>query len=93
MYKLAYSNFGQQCCYDHNGAYTTQEIPAGSADFEYPMDSYLLHQSSDYFPYRACCIDSKDDDFCKMYYEKRPKDSGNPNVSCQDVVPRTGIHT
>ena len=64
---------GQQCCYDAAGEYTTDNIAAGSADFYFPLDHYLLHQSSDYFPYKACCIDSDDTHFCDLYYARRPK--------------------
>ena len=68
------------------GRYTTDNIPAGSADEKYPFDHYLLHQSSDYFPYKACCIDSNDKDFCDFYYQKRPKS----NSTCQRTSTRTG---
>lgn len=73
---------GQQCCYDARGRYTTDNIAAGSADFYYPFDHYLLHQSSDYFPYKACCVDSNDTDFCSLYYQLRPKG----NSSCRFVT-------
>ena len=77
---------GQQCCYDKTGEYTTDNIPAGSADYRYPIDHYLLHQASDYFPYKACCIDSNDTTFCDRYYKLRPKG----NSTCQPVVTITG---
>ena len=70
---------GEQCCYDANGRYTRDIISAGSADFYYPFDHYLLHQSSDYFPYKACCVDSKNTSLCDMYYQLRP----TSNSSCQ----------
>jgi len=78
---------GQQCCYDINGRYTTNNLPAGSADYKYPFDRYLLHQSSDYFPYKACCIDANDTNFCNLYYQLRPKG----NSTCQPVVTRIGM--
>ena len=77
---------GQQCCYDSNEQYTTDNKPAGSADYRFPLDNYLLHQSSDYFPYKACCIDSNDTTFCDLYYQVRPKGDSN----CQPVVTMTG---
>ena len=68
---------GQQCCYDSNGEYTTNGKSAGSADYYYPMEDYLKHQVSDYFPYRACCVDSDDTTFCDDYYEIRPQHSSS----------------
>ena len=70
-------NIGQQCCYDSNGDYTTNGKSAGSADRYYPMDNYLNHQISDYFPYKACCVDSNDIKHCSNYYESRPWHNGS----------------
>lgn len=42
----------------------------------FPTKFYLQHQSSDYYPYKACCIDSDDPSFCQKYYDMRPKDNG-----------------
>ena len=70
--------YGQQCCYDAAGEYATANNAAGSADYYFPFDHYLLHQSSDYFPYKACCVDSNDTEFCNLYYEIRPK----ANATC-----------
>ena len=81
-----YRDIGQQCCYDAKGRYTTDNPSAGSADYRYPYHHYLLHQSSDYFPYKACCIDSNDTAFCSMYYELRPKGNG----ICQTNKPKIG---
>ena len=72
---------GEQCCYNANGQYITNGTAAGSADYYYPVDYYLQHQSSDYFPYKACCIYSNDTDFCKLYYQIRPASNG----ICQNV--------
>ena len=77
---------GQQCCYDARGRYTTDNIPAGSADYNYPLNHYLLHQSSDYFPYKACCIDSNDINYCALYYQIRPKG----NSTCKPIMTITG---
>ena len=85
---LLYSHSGEQCCYDTQGRYISDSIAAGSADYYYPLDNYLLHQSSDYFPYRACCIDSNDANFCDLYYQIRPKS----NTTCQPVVTRIGTY-
>ncbi|XP_065893780.1 uncharacterized protein [Dysidea avara] len=79
-------NLGQQCCYDGEGKYITANIPAGSADFYFPLDYYLQHQSSDYFPYKTCCIDTNDPQFCEKYYSKRPKDI----VNGTDCIPAIG---
>ena len=76
---------GQQCCYNAKGEYTVDDITAGSTDYKYPPDQYLLHQSSDYFPYKACCVDS-DVSFCKYYYEMRPKG----NSTCKPMETTTG---
>ena len=81
-YYLLYSHSGEQCCYNAKGEYTSDNIAAGSADYYYPLHHYLLHQSSDYFPYRACCIDSNDTDLCDLYYQLRPK----TNSTCQSVT-------
>ena len=81
-----YRDIGQQCCYDAKGWYTTNNPSAGSADYRYPYDHYLLHQSSDYFPYKACCIDSNDAAFCNLYYELRPKGNG----TCHTNKPKIG---
>ena len=87
MYTLMYyRENGQQCCYDKTGEYTTDSMPAGSADYRYPFDHYLLHQASDYFPYKACCIDSNDTTLCDRYYKKRPKGDSN----CQSIVTMIG---
>jgi len=75
---FSYSRVGQQCCYDRDGNYITTNGPAGSADYRFPATLYLQHQSSDYFPYKVCCVDSNDPDFCEKYYEMRPKDNGSP---------------
>ena len=86
-----FRNLGQQCCYDGEGKYITANIPAGSADFYFPLDYYLQHQSSDYFPYKTCCIDTNDPQFCEKYYSKRPKDI----VNGTDCIPAIGtyVHT
>ena len=92
MILCVYRETGQQCCYNTKGEYTVSNVPAGSADYKYPFDHYLLHQSSDYFPYKACCIDSNDTDFCDLYYQLRP----TGNSSCQSVMTRIGksyVHT
>ena len=70
---------GQQCCYNASGAYTNNGKSAGSADHSYPMEDYLQHQASDYFPYRACCVDSNDTAFCDQYYELRPRQNDMSN--------------
>ena len=75
-------NIGQQCCYDLNGDYTTNGKSAGSADRYYPMGDYFNHQISDYFPYRACCVDSSDKELCKKYYDLRP--SWQSGSQCQN---------
>ena len=86
MMLCVYRKIGQQCCYNARGEYTISNIPAGSADYKYPSDHYLLHQSSDYFPYKACCIDSEDTSFCDFYYQLRPKG----NSTCQPIVTMIG---
>ena len=82
------SNFGQQCCYDYNGYYITTNGPAGSADYYYPATHYLEHQSSDYFPYKVCCVDSDDPTLCAKYYKRRPKDNG---LICTSLESNKGI--
>ena len=80
---------GQQCCYDADGNYTTNGRSAGSADHSYPMEDYLQHQASDYFPYRACCVDSDDITFCREYYRIRPRESDMSNCNNNN---RRGIY-
>ncbi|XP_065894428.1 protein mesh-like isoform X2 [Dysidea avara] len=77
-------NFGQQCCYDTEGKYITTNGPAGSADYYFPGTHYLQHQSSDYFPYKVCCVDSNPT-YCAQYYERRPiaKDNGTVCTSTE----------
>jgi len=84
------STIGQQCCYDDEGRYITTSLPAGSADYYFPLEYYLQHQSSDYFPYKTCCVDAYDPDFCEKYYSKRPKDNVN-GTGCSPVVPDRGM--
>ena len=88
FYCLCYSHSGQQCCYDFSGDYTTDNNAAGSADYYYPLDHYLLHQSSDYFPYRACCVDSEDIGYCDLYYQVRP----TSNSTCHSLIHTKGMH-
>ena len=94
---------GQQCCYNAEGIFTRSKrqtksgapvtAPAGSADFYFPVTSYLNHQHADYFPYRACCIESNHVPFCNQYYSIRPidnnADDGN-DASCTRRVAITG---
>ena len=84
-----YRTIGQQCCYDSNGDYTTNGKSAGSADYYYPMQNYLKHQVSDYFPYRACCIDSNDTTFCDTYYDIRPQQN---TTQCQNSNKKKGMY-
>jgi len=84
---LSNRNLGQQCCYDSNGKFISTNKPAGSADYSIPTTMYLQHQSSDYYPYKVCCIDSNDPDFCEKYYEMRPKDNGS---NCGTAQPDRG---
>ena len=81
---------GQQCCYNSNGDYTKDGKSAGSSDYSYPMEHYLKHQISDYFPYRACCIESKDSKICNDYYELRPQES-NVAKQCDSNSSEKGI--
>ena len=76
-------DLGQQCCYNADGNYITTNVPAGSADYYFQTDYYLQHQSSDYFPYKVCCVDNDDDGICTKYYEMRPKDNGTSCGSAQ----------
>ena len=80
---------GQQCCYDKGGRYITTNKAAGSADYYFPPDYYLEHQSSDFFPYKACCGDENDKDFCDKYYSLRPKDKDN-GTNCICAKPNRG---
>ena len=83
---------GQQCCYDSNGDYTKNGKSAGSADYSYPLEDYLNHQATDYFPYRACCVESDDSKFCSDYYELRPWESDIAN-QCNSNSTRRGMYT
>ena len=94
---------GQQCCYDAEGTFTrlkrqpesnaTVAAPAGSADFHFPVHSYLRHQCADYFPYRACCIESNHAPYCDQYYMIRPIDNNTDDASdirCTNTVVNRG---
>ena len=82
---------GQQCCYDDEqrltrikrqaGNSSTPAAPAGSADYFFPIQFYLRHQYADYFPYRACCIETDSIDLCEEYYNIRPTDN-SANGTC-----------
>ena len=89
-YMLMHSSFGQLCCYDDEGSHITTNGPAGSAYFYSPTKHYLQHLSSDYFPYKACCINANHHSSCTKYYSKRPKDSVN-GTSCTLPVPNRGV--
>ena len=86
---------GQQCCYNDQGRFTrikraensTPAAPAGSADYSFPIQFYLRHQYTDYFPYRACCIETDSIDFCTNYYNIRPTDNGT-NGTCTSADDR-----
>ena len=92
---LYYRSMGQQCCYNAEGIFTRSKrqtesgtpvaAPAGSADFYFPVTSYLNHQHADYFPYRTCCIESNHAPFCNQYYNIRPIDNNTDDgsdISC-----------
>lgn len=81
---------GQQCCYDSNGDYTRNGKSAGSADYSYPKEDYLNHQAADYFPYRACCVES-DFTFCSEYNKLRPQERDTAN-QCDSNSIRRGTY-
>ena len=94
---------GQQCCYNAEGIFTRSKrqsesnasvaAPAGSADLYFPVNSYMKHQYADYFPYRACCIESNHAPFCDQYYMKRPIDNNTDDTSetrCTSTVDNRG---
>ena len=84
-------NGGQQCCYNAEGIFTRSRrqpqgnisvaAPAGSADFYFPVNHYIKHQYADYFPYRACCIESNHAPFCDQYYNTRPIDNNTNDAN------------
>ena len=101
MILFANSNIGQQCCYDKKGILTrlkrqagnssSPEAPAGSADYFFPIQSYLRHQYADYFPYRACCIETDSPKFCDAYYNIRPTDNST-NGTCTSAANNRGMY-
>ena len=87
---------GQQCCYNTEGKFTRIKrqvgppaAPAGSADYYYPRHFYLNHQFEDYFPYRACCIESTS--LCEKYYNKRPTDNNGTTTECTSAAVDRGM--
>ena len=92
---------GQQCCYNDEGIFTrikrraenssSPEAPAGSADYFFPVQSYLRHQYADYFPYRACCIETDFKEFCEGYYNIRPT-GNNTNETCMSAGGDRGMY-
>ena len=90
---------GQQCCYDDRGRFTrikrqagnsSTAAPAGSADHSFPTQFYLRHQYADYFPYRACCIETDSIDLCEDYYNVRPTDNSTSGT-CTSAADDRGM--
>ncbi|XP_037042031.1 protein mesh-like [Bradysia coprophila] len=73
------SGYAQSCSYNRltRNLATTSPAQAAWINFVSKHTSYLHNYFADIWPYMVCCLQSNSQEYCDLFHEKRPIDTGH----------------